>query len=87
MEDIIEDIDLTFTDILHELEADSNVVPKGYSVKILEVDDPRVMHIDATILALRPRSLHYNPERVQKTALREHDVLRDWELRAYPCTV
>ncbi|KAL8716593.1 MAG: hypothetical protein Q9181_008409, partial [Wetmoreana brouardii] len=29
-------------------------VPKGYSVEILEADDPHAMHIDATILPLRP---------------------------------
>ena len=29
-----------------------SVMPKGDSVEVLEVDDPRAMQIDATILAL-----------------------------------
>ncbi|KAI4118476.1 MAG: hypothetical protein LQ338_007401, partial [Usnochroma carphineum] len=62
-------------------------VPKGYSVEILEVDDPHAMHIDATILPLRPGLLVYNPGRVTEAALRKHDVLRDWELHPYPFAV
>jgi glycine amidinotransferase len=59
-------------------------VPAGYSVEILNVDDPHAMHIDATLLPLRPGLLVYNPERVSEEALRQHAVLRDWNLQAYP---
>lgn len=37
-------------------------IPGGYSIEILEVDEPHAMHIDATILPLRPGRLVYNPE-------------------------
>lgn len=62
-------------------------VPQGYSVEILAVEDPHAMHIDATILPLRAGLLIYNPDRTSEEALRKHDVLRDWELRAYPFPV
>ncbi len=59
-------------------------VPKGYTVKLLDVTDEHAMHIDATILPLKKGLLVYNPERVSEAALRKHEVFRDWELHAYP---
>ncbi|KAF2001784.1 hypothetical protein P154DRAFT_595881 [Amniculicola lignicola CBS 123094] len=59
-------------------------VPDGYTVEMLEVDDPHAMHIDATILPLKRGLLVYNPLRTSETALRRHSVLQDWDLRAYP---
>lgn len=59
-------------------------VPEGYTVELLDVDDPHAMHIDATILPLQHGLLVYNPERVTEAALRKHAVLEDWELHAYP---
>ncbi|KAL2847158.1 hypothetical protein BJY01DRAFT_246931 [Aspergillus pseudoustus] len=55
-------------------------------LKILEVDDPHAMHIDATILSPREGLLVYNPKRVTEKALRKHAVLADWDLRPYPFT-
>ena len=61
-----------------------SVVPQGYSVEILEVDDPHAMHIDATILPLREGFLVYNPERVSAGELHRHDVFENWDLQPYP---
>ena len=61
-----------------------SVIPDGYSVEILDVNDPHAMHIDATILPLRPGLLVYNPERVTDKALRKIQTLQDWDLRPYP---
>jgi len=61
-------------------------IPEGYSVEILDVNDPHAMHIDATILPLRDGLLVYNPEKVTETALRRHKVLEDWDLRPIPFT-
>ncbi|KAJ9303270.1 hypothetical protein DTO271G3_644 [Paecilomyces variotii] len=59
-------------------------IPEGYKIEMLSVDDPNAMHIDATILPLRKGLLVYNPKKVTEEALRAHDVLADWDLRAYP---
>ena len=59
-------------------------VPAGYAVELLDVTDSHAMHIDATLLPLRPGLLVYNPERVSEAALRRLAVFRDWELKAYP---
>lgn len=59
-------------------------IPDGYSVEILEVDDPHAMHIDATLLPLRQGLLVYNPERVNEAALRKHQILKDWRIVPYP---
>jgi glycine amidinotransferase len=59
-------------------------IPEGYSVEILQTNDPHAMHIDATILPLRNKLLVYNPERVTETDLRQHQIFQDWELVAYP---
>lgn len=59
-------------------------VPDGYTVELLEVNDPHAMHIDATILPLREKLLVYNPQRVTEKALRRHESLSDWEMHAYP---
>ncbi|KAF2713159.1 hypothetical protein K504DRAFT_472613 [Pleomassaria siparia CBS 279.74] len=59
-------------------------VPDGYTVEILEVNDPHAMHIDATILPLKQGLLVYNPLRTSEIALRRHSVLREWDLRPYP---
>ncbi|KAL4791185.1 lysine amidinotransferase [Aspergillus venezuelensis] len=59
-------------------------LPVGYTVEILDVNDPSAMHIDATILPLRQGLLAYNPNKVTEAALRAHAVLADWNLRPYP---
>ncbi|KMU80267.1 glycine amidinotransferase [Coccidioides immitis RMSCC 3703] len=63
-----------------------SVIPEGYTVEILQTDDPHAMHIDATILPLRNKLMVYHPERVTEKALRQHAVFEDWELYAYPFT-
>ncbi|KAK4634429.1 L-arginine:L-lysine amidinotransferase [Fulvia fulva] len=62
------------------------VVPDGYTVEVLEVDDPKAMHIDATLLPLRQGILVYNPKRVTEEELRHHEIFSNWELYAYPLT-
>jgi len=59
-------------------------VPEGYVVELVDVDDEHAMHIDATILPLRPGLLVYNPQRVTEVSLRKHQVLKDWELCPLP---
>lgn len=61
-------------------------IPEGYSVEILDVNDPSAMHIDATILPLRDGLLVYNPKKVTEESLRKHSVLENWTLLAYPFT-
>ena len=61
-------------------------VPPGYSVEILDVDDPHAMHIDATLLPLRDGLLVYNPLRVTEASLRKHKVLAGWNLQSFPFT-
>lgn len=61
-----------------------SVIPGGYSIEILDVDDPHAMHIDATILPLRPGLLVYNPERVMDQALRRVKIIQDWDFHPYP---
>ena len=61
-------------------------LPPGYTVELLEVDDPHAMHIDATILPLRQGLLVYHPDKVTERSLRSHAVLRDWELLPFPFT-
>ena len=61
-------------------------LPKGYCVEFLKVNDPHAMHIDATLLPLRPGFLVFNPERVTEQELRRHEVFHDWELMPYPHT-
>lgn len=61
-----------------------SLLPPGHTLELVQVTDPHAMHIDATILPLRQGLLVYNPERVTAAALRQHAVLRDWELHAYP---
>ncbi|EER27397.1 Amidinotransferase family protein [Coccidioides posadasii C735 delta SOWgp] len=63
-----------------------SVIPEGYTVEILQTDDPHAMHIDATILPLRNKLMVYHPERVTEKALRQHAVFENWELYAYPFT-
>lgn len=60
------------------------MVPEGYTVEILNTNDPHAMHIDATILPLRNGLLIYNPERITEEELRRHEVFRGWELHSYP---
>lgn len=59
-------------------------IPHGYSVEIVQVDDPHAMHIDATLLPLRDGLLVYNPERVTEASLRKHKVLEGWDLHPFP---
>ena len=59
-------------------------LPTGYRVEMIEVSDPAAMHIDATILPLRHGLLVYNPFKVTEKALRAHEVLADWTLKAFP---
>ncbi|KFY63145.1 hypothetical protein V496_04155 [Pseudogymnoascus sp. VKM F-4515 (FW-2607)] len=59
-------------------------IPNGYTVEVLDVNDPHAMHIDATILPLKHGLLVYNPLRTSEIALRKHTVLRDWDIWAYP---
>ena len=61
-------------------------LPKGYSVELLDVNDPCAMHIDATLLPLRHGLLVFNPKRVTEQELRRHEVFRDWKLMPYPHT-
>lgn len=62
------------------------LLPEGYKIELLEVNDPHAMHIDATILPLREGLLAYNPNKVSEAALRKHAVLADWDLHPYPFT-
>lgn len=59
-------------------------LPPGYQIEILDSNDPQAMHIDATILPLREGLLIYHPRKVTEDTLRQHAVLADWDLRAYP---
>lgn len=59
-------------------------LPAGYQIEMIEVDDVNAMHIDATILPLRDGLMVYNPKKVTEAALRKHQILADWDLRAYP---
>jgi glycine amidinotransferase len=59
-------------------------IPRGYTVELLDIHDPGAMHIDATILPLRDGLLVYHPKKVTEASLRKHEVLKDWELHAYP---
>lgn len=59
-------------------------LPEGYEIQMLDVKDESAMHIDATILPLRQGLLVYNPNKVTEATLRSHDILRDWQLEAYP---
>ena len=59
-------------------------LPPGYSVELLRVSDPSAMHIDATILPLRKGLLVYHPGRVTEDALREHSILKTWDMHKYP---
>ena len=59
-------------------------LPVGYDLEILDVDDPHAMHIDATILPLRPGLLVFNPSRVTEASLRRHSFLSTWRLVPYP---
>ncbi|PWY72945.1 hypothetical protein BO70DRAFT_341942 [Aspergillus heteromorphus CBS 117.55] len=61
-----------------------SVVPEGYTVEMVETDDDKAMHIDATICPLREGLLAFNPERVTEAELRSHEVLREWDLRPCP---
>lgn len=61
-------------------------LPDGYTLEILEVNDPNAMHIDATILPLRDGLMVYNPNKVTEASLRKHAVLADWALRPFPHT-
>ncbi|KAF3914551.1 hypothetical protein ABW20_dc0100249 [Dactylellina cionopaga] len=51
---------------------------------MLDVNDPNTMHIDATILPLREGLLVYHPYKVTEAALRDHEVLADWNLVPFP---
>ena len=62
----------------------SIIEPEGYSVALLDTNDPHAMHIDATILTLRQGLLVFNPERVTESALRRLPLFADWELIPYP---
>jgi len=59
-------------------------IPEGYTIEMLDVDDPNAMHIDATILPLREGLMVYNPKKVTEESLRSHAVLANWDLVAYP---
>lgn len=61
-------------------------LPKGYRVELLKVNDPHAMHIDATLLPLRPGLLVFNSKRVTEQELRRHEVFHDWKLMPYPHT-
>lgn len=61
-----------------------NNIPSGYTVEILDVDDPYAMHIDATLLPLREGLLVYNLQRVSEASLCKHKVLADWIIHAFP---
>jgi glycine amidinotransferase len=63
-----------------------DALPEGYSVELLDVNDPHAMHIDATLLPLRHGLLVFNPERVTEQELRRHEVFHDWKLIPYPYT-
>jgi glycine amidinotransferase len=54
-------------------------VGDGFRVRVVDVDDPHAMHIDATITPLAPGRLLVNPERYIHTELFE-----DWEILEAP---
>ncbi|WP_225993267.1 hypothetical protein [Actinomadura rudentiformis] len=49
-----------------------------YTVTVLDVDDPHAMHIDATVLPLRPGLALVNPERISAGTLEESPFAR-WD--------
>lgn len=59
-------------------------LPKGYTVELLNTNDPRAMHIDTTILLLRHGLLAFNPGVVTEQELRRHEIFYDWKLIPYP---
>ncbi|PPJ59926.1 hypothetical protein CBER1_11383 [Cercospora berteroae] len=59
-------------------------IPEGYTIELLDVNDPHAMHIDATLLPLRKGLMIYHPKKVTEAALRSHKVLADWDLRPFP---
>ena len=61
-------------------------IPQGYSIEMLDVTNPHVMHIDTVICPLRQCLLIYYPSRVSEKALWKHRILRDWDLRPVPFT-
>jgi glycine amidinotransferase len=51
---------------------------EDYTVTLLDVDDAHAMHIDATVVPLRPGLVMVNPERVSKRAL-ENSPFARWD--------
>jgi glycine amidinotransferase len=55
-----------------------NYLGSDFTVTLLEFDDPHAMHIDATLLPLRPGLLLVNAERVSPRTL-DHSPLARWD--------
>ena len=59
-------------------------IPEGYSVNMLEMNDPNALHLDAAITPLRDGLLVYHPEQVTEAVLGKQKVLEIWDLRPFP---
>lgn len=59
---------------------------EGYGVEIIKTTNPHALHIDTVLLPLRQGLLVFHPQRVSEAALREHDVLKGWDLRPITLT-
>jgi glycine amidinotransferase len=62
-----------------------SVIPSGYTIELVEVEDRHAMHIDATLLPLKHGLLVFNPQRISEEALRKHSFLQDWKIM--PCPI
>ena len=54
--------------------------PPGYRLTIIDVEDDKPMHIDATLIPLAPGKLMVNPERLPSIP----SIFADWEVRQAP---
>lgn len=59
------------------------VLPDGYTVELVEVNNPQAMHIGTALLPLREGVLLYNLKHVTEQSLKKHAGLKDWVL--FPC--
>lgn len=63
-----------------------NALPVGYTLELIEVNDPKRMHIDTTLLPIREGLLLYHLAKLSQFSLRKHTVLENWDLRPFPFT-
>ncbi|KAF3907838.1 hypothetical protein AA313_de0207608 [Arthrobotrys entomopaga] len=61
-------------------------LPESYTLRILNVDSPRAMHIDASLIPLRKGLAIYDPRVVTEEELRRHPPLDnpEWKLVTLP---